>query len=87
MSHDDDHSRPAGIGLAFAGIGVSIFAIIDNRRQRTQREKAVIAAHATFEHVYELPIGIKPVVATVRVPAIDDGLSAISEDHKKLNAL
>jgi len=58
MSHDDDHSRPAGIGLAFAGIGVSIFAIVDNRRKRTQREKAVIAAHATFEHVHELLIAL-----------------------------
>ena len=60
MSHDDDHSRPAGIGLASAGIGVSISAIIDNRRQRTQREKGVIAAQATFEHVYDLLISIKP---------------------------
>jgi hypothetical protein len=56
---------------------VSIFAIIDNRRQRTQREKGVIAAQATFEHVYDLLIGIKP--AGPLLPVVARGLQFVAD--------
>jgi hypothetical protein len=76
--------------LGIAGLAASVFAIIDNRRQRSQREKAVIAARATIERIYGLLIGIKPAVAPTRPDveaAINDGLSAINQERQKLNAL
>ena len=76
--------------LGIAGLGVSTFAIIDNRRQRKQREKAVIAARATIDRIYGLLIGIKPAVVPARPDveaAINDGLSAINQEREKFDAL
>jgi hypothetical protein len=76
--------------LGLAGLGVSTFAIIDNRRQRNQREKAVIAARTTIERIYGLLIGIKPAVDAEKVTlvaAINDGLSAINKEREKFDAL
>jgi hypothetical protein len=76
-----------GTILGLAGLGVSVFAILDNRRLRNEREKAVIAARATIERVYGLLIGIKPAVGTDVAAAINDGLSAINQQRKTLDAL
>ena len=76
--------------LGILGLVVSVFAIIDNRRQRTKREQAVMAARATIERIYGLLIGIKPAI-TSTVPgiesAVNDGLSAINQERDKLDAL
>ncbi len=78
----------SGLCLSALGIGVSVFAIRDNRRLRNERERAVIAAHATIERVYGLLIGIKPAVAGGNVTAaIDDGLDAINQQRNNLNGL
>jgi len=77
LTHKTQPARRHQRLLASAGIGVSIFAIIDNRRQRTQREKGVIAAQATFEHVYDLLIGIKP--AGPLLPVVARGLQFVAD--------
>jgi hypothetical protein len=79
----------AGVILGICGLGVSVFAIIDNRQQRGAREKAVIAAHEVIQRGYGLLIGIKPLVASLpgAKAAIDDGLSAINEARAALDKL
>ncbi len=79
----------AGVILAIAGLGVSVFAIIDNRRLRGEREKAVIAAHGVIQRSYGLLIGIKPVVKSIpgAEAAINDGLSAINQARATLDKL
>jgi hypothetical protein len=73
--------------LGLAGLGVSIYAISDNKRQRTQREKAVIAARSVIERAYGTLVGIKPAVDTNVHPAINDALAAINQEREKLNSL
>ena len=76
--------------LGLAGIGVSVFAIIDNRRQRSQREKAVIAAQAVIDRVYGLLVGIKSGVEQTSphiIAAINDGLSAINQKRELVKSL
>jgi hypothetical protein len=75
--------------LGILGLGVSFFAIIDNRHQRSAREKAVIAAHAVIERTYGLLIGLKPSVETLPnvQTAINDGLSAVNKERDNLAAL
>jgi hypothetical protein len=46
------------------------------------REKAVIAAHATIERTYGLVLGIKPAATNDVALAINDGLQVISEQRK-----
>lgn len=76
--------------LGIGGIVVGVLVIADARRQRTKREKAVIAARATIERAYALLIGIKSGVESTLpsiAKAIDNGLSAIDQDREKLSAL
>jgi hypothetical protein len=79
----------AGDILGICALGVSVFAVIDARRQRTKREKAVIAAHAAIARSYGLLIGIKPLITSLSgaEAAINDGLSAINQERKTLDAL
>jgi hypothetical protein len=80
----------AGLGASVFAIGVSVFAILDNRRQRKEREKAVIAAHAVIERIYGLLIGIKPAIIPT-LPgleaAINDGLAVINQQRTRIDAL
>jgi len=79
-----------GTFVGLVGIVISIYAIADSRRQRTGREKAVIAARATIERAYGLLIGIKPGVEPTLpsiAKAIDNGLSAIDQEREELAAL
>ena len=77
--------------FGLCGLGVSVFAIIDNRRQRTKRERAVLAARAIIERTYGLLIGIKPAAISSPVPgveaAINDGLFAINQQRETLHRL
>ena len=73
--------------LGLVGLGVSIYAILDNRRQRTQREKAVIAARSVIERAYGTLIGVKPAVDPSVHAAINDGLAAINQERENLNRL
>jgi len=77
----------AGLGVGLAGLGVSFYAIRDNRRQRTQREKAVIAAHSAIERAYGTLVGIKPAVNENVHKAINDGLDAINQERETLKGL
>jgi hypothetical protein len=68
---------PPSLILGLAGLGVSVCAIIDNRRQRTRREKAVIAARSIIERVYGTLIGIKSAITTSAVT--DATTSAVTD--------
>jgi hypothetical protein len=73
--------------LGLAGLGVSVFAIIDNRHQRSQREKAVIAARSVIERAYGTLIGIKPGVAANAALAVNDALAAINQARNTQKSL
>jgi hypothetical protein len=80
----------AGCVLGFLGLAATIWAVVDARRQRTAREKAVIAAHAVIERTYGLLIGIKPFVIPLgenHEKAVNNGLSAIDQQRMKLDNL
>jgi len=77
----------AGLMLGAIGLWATIWAAMDARRQRSAREKAVIAAHAVVERTYGLLIGLKPGVAPPGTPAeraINDGLEAINQRRSSL---
>ena len=76
--------------LALLGIVIGIYGILDARRQRSAREKAVIAAHSVIERTYGLLIGIKPFVAplgSMHLDAVNDGLEAINQQRASLKTL
>jgi hypothetical protein len=70
---------------------VAVLAFCDNRRQRTKRGQAVLAARAVIERTYGLLIGIK--LAAIASPvagveaATNNGLSAINEQRETLDGL
>jgi hypothetical protein len=88
-----------GLGLALGflglagtviGLGVAVCAWRDARRQRSKREKAVIAAHSVVERTYGLLIGIKPFVEPLgdgHKAAVNNGLQAIDQRRDELDAL
>lgn len=79
-----------GLVLALIGILATIWAAFDARRQRSSREKAVIAATSVIERTYGLLIGIKPAIPTERdgvVKAIENGMSAIDQQRATLKEL
>ena len=79
-----------GLFLGFVGVAATIWAAIDARKQRTEREKAVIVAHSIIERTYGLLIGIKPFIVPLGIPhiaAVDDGLSAINQQRVLLDKL
>jgi hypothetical protein len=84
----------AGVILGMIGVIATIvataWAIRDSRMQRSEREKAVIAAWKTVEHVYGVLIGIKPSVASqgdVTIAAINEALDAINVQRAALERL
>jgi hypothetical protein len=79
-----------GVVLGLIGVSATIWAAFDARRQRNEREKAVIVAHSVVERTYGLLIGIKPFVAPLgerHLAAVDDGLMAINQQRADLNKL
>ncbi len=77
----------AGCALGFLGLGATVWAVCDARRQRSKREKAVIAAHSVIERTYGLLIGIKPFVTPLGPAyeaAVNDGLQAINQQRAGL---
>lgn len=79
-----------GVMLGIVGVTATILAAFDARRQRTEREKAVIVAHSVVERTYGLLIGIKPSVAGLGAQysiAVDDGLAAINQQRSELDKL
>ncbi|MHA6913917.1 hypothetical protein ACQUJO_12345 [Ralstonia pseudosolanacearum] len=80
----------AGCALGAIGIAATVWAARDARRQRSDREKAVLAARGVIERSYGLLIGIKPSVSplgAMTVHAIDDGLAAINAQRDVLQDL
>jgi hypothetical protein len=74
--------------LGFAGLGVALFAIIDNRRERNKREKALTAAREVLARTYGLLRGIKPAVNPTLPEvgmAIEDGLAEINQQRANLD--
>jgi maltooligosyltrehalose synthase len=63
--------------LGLVGLGGTIYAITDNRRQRTQREQAVIAARSVIERAVDTSVH----------SAINDGLAAINQEREMLKSL
>jgi hypothetical protein len=79
-----------GLILGFIGVMATIWAAFDARRQRNEREKAVIVAYSVIERTYGLLIALKPSVAplgTPHVAAIEDGLLAINQQRSELKKL
>ncbi|WP_210771969.1 hypothetical protein [Burkholderia aenigmatica] len=79
-----------GCVLGAFGIAATFWAAYDARKQRSAREKAVIAATSVIERTYGLLIGIKPSVVPLGQPAvkaIDDGLDAINAQRRSFNDL
>jgi len=79
-----------GLLLGIVGVGATIWAAFDARRQRNKREKAVIVAHSVIERTYGLLIGIKPFVMPLGKPhedAINNGLAAIDQQRGSLKDL
>ena len=79
-----------GLFGVVATVAVGLWAVIDGRRQRSKREKAVIVANATIERTYGLLIGIKPFVAPLgeaHLAATNDGLAAINQRRASLENL
>ena len=48
-----------GITGIIVGAAIGVAGILDNRRQRTKREKAVTAAFSAIERAYGTLIGVK----------------------------
>lgn len=79
-----------GVILGVVGIAATVWAAFDARKQRSEREKAVIVAHGIVERTYGLLIGLKPPVAALGPmyeAAMNDGLAAINERRKDLSDL
>jgi hypothetical protein len=79
-----------GDALGFLALAATIWAARDARRQRSEREKAVIAAHSVIERTYGLLIGIKPFVSPLgeeHKAAVNDGLQAINQQREMLSNL
>ncbi len=79
-----------GVVLGLIGVAATIWAAFDARRQRNEREKAVIVAHSVVERTYGLLIGIKPFVAPLgdmHLAAVNDGLAAINQRRADLDKL
>jgi apolipoprotein N-acyltransferase len=79
-----------GLVLAIIGLSATIVSALDLRRQRSKREKAVIAAFSVIERTYGLLVGIKPFVAPLgkaHLDAVNDGLEAINQQRNTLNRL
>jgi hypothetical protein len=77
----------AGCALGFLGLAATIWAACDARRQRSKREKAVIAAHSVIERTYGMLILIKPIVEPLGpayTDAVNDGLAAINQQRDGL---
>jgi uncharacterized membrane protein HdeD (DUF308 family) len=73
--------------FGIAGVVVGIFAVVDARRERSKRERAVIAARALIERNYGMWIVMKPAVSGQFEHAINDGLEAINAARTTLEAL
>jgi hypothetical protein len=79
-----------GLALGFLGLVATVWSAYDARRQRSKREKAVIAAHSVIERTYGLLIGIKPFVEPLgdgHKAAVNNGLQAIDQRRAELDAL
>jgi hypothetical protein len=82
--------------LGILGLAVAVFSIVDNRRQRNQREKAVIAAREVIQRVYGALIGLKPAIVAVQsdpdtskaiLLAMNDTLEAMNQQREILKSL
>jgi hypothetical protein len=79
-----------GLALGFLGLFATVGAAFDAHRQRSKREKAVIAAHSVIERTYGLLIGIKPFVEPLgeaHKAAVNNGLQAIDQQRAGLDDL
>jgi hypothetical protein len=87
---NDEWIGIGGLVLALFGLLATIVSAFDLRRQRSKREKAVIAAFSVIERTYGLLIGIKPFVAPLgkmHLDAVNDGLEAINQQRSTLTKL
>ena len=84
----------AGDVFGLIAIVVAVWAVFDARRERSKREKAVLAARSVIERTYGLLIGISPPscpsakstklrLTTVSKPSIRHALSSIIYDTSK----
>ncbi|HEY4372534.1 MAG TPA: hypothetical protein VGN52_11475 [Burkholderiales bacterium] len=80
-----------GLGAAgiFATVGLTVWAVLDARRERSKREKAVIAANGIIERLAGTLVALK--LAVKKVPGADvpinDALQAIAQGKETLKDL
>ncbi len=76
--------------LGILGIGATMWAAVDARRLRSQRERAVVSANKVIARSEGLLIGLKPSVPATNgalIKAIDDGLDAIKLQREAIAEL
>jgi hypothetical protein len=85
--------------IALISLAAGIFAVLDSRRQRNRREKAVIAAREVIQRAYGSLIHLKGAVAAFGsshtdpkpqeaiILAIDDTLEAINQQRDSIQSL
>ncbi|KAB0650291.1 hypothetical protein [Burkholderia diffusa] len=68
-----------GWGIGIAGILVGVYGVVDARRERSKRDKAVVVVNRLVGRLNGLLIGLKPSLASDAraTAAADDGLEAI----------
>jgi hypothetical protein len=68
-----------GWGIGIAGLLVAVYGIVDARRERSKREKAVVVVNRLVGRLNGLLIGLKPslVADADATAAANDGLDAI----------
>jgi hypothetical protein len=79
-----------GLVLTAISLGVAIWAACDARRQRSKREKAVIAAKVVIERTYGFLIAVKPFLIPLskdHEAAVNNALSAIDQRRAEVDAL
>jgi hypothetical protein len=77
----------AGDVFGVIAIVAAVWAVFDARRERSKREKAMLAARSVIERSYGLLIGIKPSVMPLgeeHEVAINNGLQAIDQARAEL---
>lgn len=77
------------MGIGIAVILVAVYGIVDARRERSKREKAVVVMNRLVGRLNGLLIGLKPTLAgdARATAAVDNGLDAIkvaSDDLDKI---
>lgn len=78
-----------GWGIGIVGVVIGILGIVDARRERRRREKAVVVVNRLVGRLNGLLIGLKPSLVNdpAATTAANDGLDSIAAAGKDLDAI